>query len=396
MRVLYDNEIFLIQKYGGATRYFYELIKRMPALKTEVLLYMGKFINEYGLEEYANRFTVFSGKRIKHIPRTKLISIKLQKPLFERFAGKQNFDLLHQTYYADINVKKKFKRIITIHDFTHEKLSGNFSSLDKTAELKKLSVEKSDGIICVSESTKNDLMERYDTKGKKVKVIYHGNSLKYDVTEEPVIKDKYLLYVGDRRSYKNFGVVVKLFGMNENLRNDYKLVCCGGGKFTKDEQYTLMTLFSIFRSPLMFGGNLPDNDPFTNSLLTNKEVLNVHSRSINNRQLFNNNDKIAWTADDPVTGEKYLALFYIADQKMLDRKRVDPNSPEPPDSVQVPVNLKDLGLGPNVSISNLWNGKDVGSFAGEFSPWVRRHGTGFYKLSAKRGKDFSKQKNELN
>ena len=167
-------------------------------------------------------------------------------------------------------------------------------------------------------------------------------------------------------------------------------------KFTKDEQYTLMTLFSIFRSPLMFGGNLPDNDPFTNSLLTNKEVLNVHSRSINNRQLFNNNDKIAWTADDPVTGEKYLALFYIADQKMLDRKRVDPNSPEPPDSVQVPVNLKDLGLGPNVSISNLWNGKDVGSFAGEFSPWVRRHGTGFYKLSAKRGKDFSKQKNELN
>lgn len=236
MRVLYDNEIFLIQKYGGATRYFYELIKRMPALKTEVLLYMGKFINEYGLEEYANRFTVFSGKRIKHIPRTKLISIKLQKPLFERFAGKQNFDLLHQTYYADINVKKKFKRIITIHDFTHEKLSGNFSSLDKTAELKKLSVEKSDGIICVSESTKNDLMERYDTKGKKVKVIYHGNSLKYDVTEEPVIKDKYLLYVGDRRSYKNFGVVVKLFGMNENLRNDYKLVCCGGGKFTKDEQ----------------------------------------------------------------------------------------------------------------------------------------------------------------
>jgi len=239
MRVLYDNEIFLIQKYGGATRYFYELIKRMPALKAEVLLYMGKYINEYGLEEYSDKFSVFSGKKIKHVPRTKLISIMIQKPLFERFAGKQNFDLLHQTYYADINVKKKFKRIITIHDFTHEKLSSNFSSLDKTAELKKLAVEKSDGIICVSESTKNDLLERYDTKGKRIKVIYHGNSLKYDVTEEPVIADKYLLYVGDRRSYKNFGVVVKLFGMNETLKNDYKLVCCGGGKFTNDELETM-------------------------------------------------------------------------------------------------------------------------------------------------------------
>ena len=235
MRVLYDNEIFLIQKYGGATRYFYELIKRMPDLKTEVLLYMGKFINEYGLEEYSKRFSVFSGKKIKHIPRTKLISIKIQKPLFERFAAKQEFDILHQTYYADISVNKKFKRIITIHDFTHEKLSGNFSSLDKTADLKKLAVEKSDGIICVSESTKIDLLERYDTKGKKIKVIYHGNSLKYYVKEEPVIKYKYLLYVGDRRSYKNFGIMIKLFEMNKTLRDEYKLVCCGGGKFTKDE-----------------------------------------------------------------------------------------------------------------------------------------------------------------
>jgi glycosyltransferase involved in cell wall biosynthesis len=235
MKILYDNEIFLIQKYGGATRYFYELIKRMPALKTEVLLYMGKFINEYGLEEYSKRFTVFSGKKIKHIPRTKLISIKLQKPLFERFAVKHDFDILHQTYYADINVKKNFKRIITIHDFTHEKLSSNFSSLDKTAELKKIAVQKSDGIICVSESTKKDLLERYDTNGKKIKVVYHGNSLKYDVKEEAVIKDKYILYVGDRRSYKNFGIMIKLFEINERLKNEYKLICCGGGKFTKEE-----------------------------------------------------------------------------------------------------------------------------------------------------------------
>jgi glycosyltransferase involved in cell wall biosynthesis len=179
---------------------------------------------------------VFSGKKIKHIPRTKLISIKIQKPLFERFAKKQNFDILHQTYFADLKIKNKFKRIITIHDFTHEKLHGEFSSLDKTAVLKKLAVEKSDGIICVSESTKNDLLERYNTKGKKIKVIYHGNSLKYDVKEEPVLKGKYLLYVGDRRSYKNFEIIIKLFEINETLRNEYRLVCCGGGLFTKDEK----------------------------------------------------------------------------------------------------------------------------------------------------------------
>jgi len=85
--------------------------------------------------------------------------------------------------------------------------------------------------------------------------------------------------------------------------------------FTKDEQITLMTLFSIFRSPLMFGGNLPSNDSFTLSLLTNKEVLNVNKYSQNNHQLFRKGDMIAWIADDTKSGDKYLALFNTEDQK---------------------------------------------------------------------------------
>jgi len=79
--------------------------------------------------------------------------------------------------------------------------------------------------------------------------------------------------------------------------------------FTKDEQYTLMTLWSIFKSPLMFGGHLPDNDEFTNSLLTNKEVLEMHQNSINNREFYRRKNIICWTADDPKTGDKYVALF---------------------------------------------------------------------------------------
>ena len=86
---------------------------------------------------------------------------------------------------------------------------------------------------------------------------------------------------------------------------------------TKDEQYTLMSLFLICRSPLMFGGNLPDNDEFTNSLLTNEEAIAVLQKSVNNRQLFNDGDRIAWIADDPGTENKYVALFYAADQKPI-------------------------------------------------------------------------------
>ena len=85
-------------------------------------------------------------------------------------------------------------------------------------------------------------------------------------------------------------------------------------KFTRDEQYMVMTLFAMFKSPLMFGGHLPDNDKFTNSLITNEEVLYVHRNSVNNKQWYNKDGVIAWTADDPRNGDKYLALFYV-DQK---------------------------------------------------------------------------------
>jgi hypothetical protein len=86
--------------------------------------------------------------------------------------------------------------------------------------------------------------------------------------------------------------------------------------FTKDEQYTLMSLWAIFKSPLMFGGHLPDNDAFTLSLITNKNVLDVVNKSYNNKQLFNDEEKAAWIADSPVKGQKYLAVFNKADQQV--------------------------------------------------------------------------------
>jgi alpha-galactosidase len=134
--------------------------------------------------------------------------------------------------------------------------------------------------------------------------------------------------------------------------------------FTKDEQYTLMTLMAIFRSPLMFGGNLPDNDPFTLSLLTNKNVLHVLNNSKNNRQLFNKNNQVAWIADDSKTTDKYLAVFNIADT----------------DSAAINILLKEAGIN-NVIITDLWTGKEIGAFSNTFSPILKPHACGFYKLT---------------
>lgn len=91
-------------------------------------------------------------------------------------------------------------------------------------------------------------------------------------------------------------------------------------KFTRDEQYMLMNLWTIFKSPLMFGGDLPQNDEFTNSLLTNRDVLHMHSTSANNRELSNEDNKIIWTADDPETGDKYVAMFYTVSKEYADTR----------------------------------------------------------------------------
>lgn len=79
--------------------------------------------------------------------------------------------------------------------------------------------------------------------------------------------------------------------------------------FTKNEQYTLMSLWSIARSPLIFGGDMTKLDDFTKEMLTNPEMLKVNQQSTHNRQVSRDKNLIVWTADVPNSKDKYVALF---------------------------------------------------------------------------------------
>jgi len=142
-------------------------------------------------------------------------------------------------------------------------------------------------------------------------------------------------------------------------------------RFTKPEQITLMTLWSIFRSPLMFGGDLPSNDPFTLSLITNAEVLAVNQMSTANRELFARGNQIAWMAEVPGTRNKYLALFNLDDKT----------------SSEIKVDWRELGLIGKCSVRDLWGRREAGVFKDEFTSTVEPHGAMLYKvapISAKR------------
>jgi glycosyltransferase involved in cell wall biosynthesis len=254
MKIVYDHEIFCIQQYGGASRYFYELIVHLLGKdNVNISVFAGMFTNEYGLEKYKDKFERFSGRKYKEIPKTKMVMIKLNGLRFSSFLKKAKPDIYHQTYYGGFAKDFKGKRIVTVLDMTHEIFKGQFSGLDKTSEDKRKAVEKADGVVCISESTKNDVMEILKIPEERIKVIYLANSLTAEVNEPPLVEGNYLLYVAKRKGYKNFKIILDAFKRSKTLINDFKLVCVGGGDFTSDERSVMKE--SNIKDPLYFSAS---------------------------------------------------------------------------------------------------------------------------------------------
>jgi alpha-galactosidase len=165
---------------------------------------------------------------------------------------------------------------------------------------------------------------------------------------------------------------------NRTMNQSYFEMTSHGGRedvpnfLSRDEQKTVMTLWAIGRAPLMFGGHLPASDDWTLSLITNAGVLAVNQESRDNRQLFRANGLAAWTADEAQGGGKYVALFNTSDRGK--------HGPEA--GTAVPVRLSELGFAGPVEIKDVWSGKRVGVFTGEFAPVVPYHGAGLYRLTA--------------
>ena len=98
--------------------------------------------------------------------------------------------------------------------------------------------------------------------------------------------------------------------------------------FTKNEQYTLMSLWAIGRSPLIFGGDMTQLDDFTKEMLTNPEMLKVNQESTNNRQVSRKNNLVVWTANVPNSKDKYVALFNAQSKDdLIDIDNADYSSP---------------------------------------------------------------------
>ena len=134
-------------------------------------------------------------------------------------------------------------------------------------------------------------------------------------------------------------------------------------RLSKAEQRTMLTLWNIFRSPLMIGCELTDMDEWTKALLTNEEVLSLLKTSRNAHQTIRQGDMIVWQAEGE-EGNVFLAVFNTTNW-----------------SETFAIDFRALDLTGSYKLRDLWAQKELGEVEGKLIVEVDSHDAKLYKLS---------------
>lgn len=237
IKILYDSQVLCFQRYGGISRYFYELYVffRENNCKYTYANLPVKYSYNYYFATYVKPVEDY----VRH-QRLLANRLKLVTDIYINFLKGEPYDIIHPTYYypdylkyIPLFIKKRSKLIITVHDLICEMFYPESEDLQKRAEI----MQKADGIITVSKKTKEDLLRIYPSiSEEKVRVIYHGNSMiRPKSKNDKKFPLKYILMVGNRDRYKNGNVVLKALKKVKEVIGDLQLVCVGGGSFSDVE-----------------------------------------------------------------------------------------------------------------------------------------------------------------
>ena len=166
MRIIYDGTIFLRQPYGGVSRYISNLIKYI-SLSADV-----NVIAPFHQNLHLDDLKLVNSKN-KYLGPISSITSRILSPCNFCLTRKEIFKLkphiVHESYYNFCSVAPKLTKIvITVHDMISEKYPAFLPFYDFSRNAKKISIYRADHIICVSESTKKDLLNIYDLEEKKL------------------------------------------------------------------------------------------------------------------------------------------------------------------------------------------------------------------------------------
>lgn len=231
----------LLQKYGGISRYYFEIYKYIKKNKTEWNAITDCFfsMNSYFEPVLKNR------PLRKHFRGARRIDdyLKINQKHAKSIIDNNNIDIIQPTFFDPyiLEYVNNQKLVVTVYDMIHELFPEYYDNPENVISGKKRLLYAADKIIAISENTKKDILNIYpDIPSDKIEVIYIGNSfkLRHNI-EQGGLPDKYILFVGQRSRYKNFNVFFK--GVEPLLMRDKNLylLCVGGGTFDENENRLL-------------------------------------------------------------------------------------------------------------------------------------------------------------
>jgi glycosyltransferase involved in cell wall biosynthesis len=247
LRVMFDTQIFCHQRFGGVSRYFCSMALEMQHLAGITPLIVAPF----HYNEYLGRLprTLVCGRRVPWLEGKTALCYGLSVIPGIIAARRYRPDVLHNTYYFPIKPPAGARRILTIYDMIHEKFPKYFGAKPMLSRLKAASAAAADHVICISHSTRRDVLDAYDIPPERVSVTQLGfDALDSLLTAESAsdfrtrvlgANTPYLLHVGSRSGHKNFQGLLDAYGSSAWLQGNFLLLCFGGGDFTAAERLAI-------------------------------------------------------------------------------------------------------------------------------------------------------------
>jgi glycosyltransferase involved in cell wall biosynthesis len=233
VRVRFDDQIFTMQRQGGISRYFVELIgefNKTTELGVKPQLGWRWTHNAHALEASLGKPLRVLGGSTGHTLRW------ANRTFSARQAGA---DIVHHTYYRAGYLPKRSTppTVVTVYDMTPELFPDLFPKGNPHL-CKREYVRRATLVLCISESTRRDLLRTYGSVEAPTIVTHLGVSHRFapGAPRPSWWPGSYVLFLGNRGGYKDFGVAIESFAEMAPRQRSTMLVAVGGGTFTADEE----------------------------------------------------------------------------------------------------------------------------------------------------------------
>src|SRR5262245_47738288 len=241
MRIVYDGHIFRWQKTGGISRYFLEILSRLPAEWRPTVL---------GIE--ARNGNLPSHPQVEISTLSSIKPRRFTQPVKKRWWKSRyvkQADVFHPTFY-NLTGGLKFSEVecpivITVHDLIKAKFPHLEGDSVEAVQHQREAISHAAHLICVSKATERDLLQLYPQTEGRTSVSYHGSSFPVcsEHQRDTIFEAPTFLFVGRRATYKNFRMVLRAFA--RACQSNRQIRLCLAGPPLDDEERWQIHFFGI-------------------------------------------------------------------------------------------------------------------------------------------------------